>query len=45
MTEVERRDLDKEKGSTFWIQGENSESFSDVTIYTLEVPVKEHKRP
>ena len=45
MTDVERRELERNKVSTFWMKVENTECFDDVTIYTVEVPVKEHKRP
>ena len=31
--------------STFWMQVENSECFDEITIYTVEVPVREHKSP
>ena len=30
--------------STFWMQVENSECFDDMIIYTVEVPVREHKK-
>ena len=45
MTDVEKRELERDKISTFWIKIENTECFDDVAIYTVEVPVKDHKRP
>ena len=42
---MEKRELEREKISTFWMKIENTECFDDVAIYTVEVPVKEHKRP
>ena len=31
--------------SKFWMKIENTECFEDVKIYTVDVQVKEHKRP
>ena len=31
--------------STFWMKVENTECFDEYAIYTVEVPVKEHKKP
>ena len=45
MTAVERRELERDKTSTFWLQMENTECFNDVTVYAVEVPVAEHKKP
>ena len=45
MTDVQRRELEQDKISTFWMKIENAEYFDDVAIYTVEVLVKEHKRP
>ena len=45
MTDVERRELERDKISTFWMKVENTECFDDVAIYTVEVPTKEHRRP
>ena len=45
MTDVERRELERDKISTFWMKVEKTECFDDVTIYTVEVIVTEHKRP
>ena len=43
MTYIESRDLDREQISTFWLKVENTECFDDISIYTVEVPVWEHK--
>ena len=45
MMDVEKRELERDKVSTFWIKIENIEYFDDAAIYTVEVSVKEHKRP
>ena len=45
MTDAKRKDMSKEEISIFWMQVENSECFDDITIYTVEVPVREHKKP
>ena len=45
MTDVKREEMRKEEISTFWMQVENSECFDEMTIYTVEVPVREHKKP
>ena len=45
MTDVKRRELERDRISTFWMKIENVECFDNVAIYTVEVPVKEHKRP
>ena len=45
MTDIERRDLDREQISTFWLKVENTECFDDISIYIVEVPVREHKMP
>ena len=42
---VERRELKRDKTSTFWLQMENTECFNDVTVYAVEVPAAEHKKP
>lgn len=44
MTDIERRELERDKVSIFWMRMENTECFDDITVYTVEVPVKEHKR-
>ena len=45
MTDAKREEMRKEEISTFWMQVENSECFDEMTIYTVEVPVREHKKP
>ena len=45
MTDVKREEIRKEEISIFWMQVENSECFDEMTIYTVEVPVREHKKP
>ena len=35
----------KEEITTFWMQLDNSECFDDITIYKVEAPVREHKKP
>merc|ERR1712030_121308 len=45
LTAVERRELERDKTSTFWLQVDNTECFDDVTVYAVEVPVSEHKAP
>ena len=45
MNDIQRRDLDREKISTYWLKIENSECFDEVAVYTVEVPVIEHKKP
>ena len=45
MIAVERRELEREKTSPFWLQMENSECFDDVTVFAVEIPVSEHKTP
>ena len=50
MTEIERRDLERrnferEQIATFWMKLENNECFDDISIYTVEVTVREHKTP
>ena len=41
---VERRELERDKVSTFWLKMENTECFDDVAVYAVEVPVAEHKK-
>ena len=43
MTDVDRRCLEREQISTFWLKVENTECFDDISIYTVEVPISEHK--
>ena len=45
MTDVQRRELERDKTSTFWLQMENTECFDDVTVFAVEIPVSEHKVP
>ena len=37
--------MKRDEVSTFWMQVENLECFDELTIFTVEVPVKEHKKP
>ena len=41
MTDVERRELERDNVSAFWLNVENSECYDDITVYTVEVPVRE----
>ena len=45
MTAVERRELERYKAATFWLQMENTECFYDVTVFAVKIPVSEHKVP
>ena len=45
MTAIERRELERDRTSTFWLQMENTECFNDVTVFAVEIPVAEHKEP
>ena len=45
MTDMERRELERDKVSAFQMKVENAECFDDVAIYTVEVPTKKHRRP
>merc|ERR1712030_26509 len=45
MTAVEKRELERDKTATFWLQMDNTECFDDVTVYAVEVPASEHKAP
>ena len=45
MTAVERRELQRDQTSTFWLQMENTECFNDVAVYAVEVPAAEHRKP
>ena len=44
MTDVERRELERDNVSAFWLNVENSKCYDDIKVYTIEVPVREHKR-
>ena len=35
----------RDEVATFWMKIENEECFEDIAIYTVEVPVREHRRP
>ena len=45
MTDAKRREMKRDEISTFWMQVENSECFDEIAIFTVEVPVREHKLP
>ena len=45
MTAVERRELERDPTTAFWLQIENTECFDDVAVYAVEVSAKEHKKP
>ena len=45
MTAVERRELERDKTSNFWLQMDNTECFDDVTVFAVEIPASEHKAP
>ena len=45
MTDAKREEMRKEEISTFFMQIENSECFDEMAINTVEVPVREHKKP
>ena len=45
MTDAKRKEKRRDEISTFWMHVENSECFDDIAIYTVEVPVREHKLP
>ena len=44
MTVMETRELERDRISTFWMRMENTECYDDIVIYTVEVPVREHKK-
>ena len=44
MTAVERRELERDKISTFWLKMENTECYNDIAVYVVEVPVADHKK-
>ena len=43
MTDIQNWDLQREKISKFWLKVKNTECFNGISIYTVEVPVREHK--
>ncbi len=45
MTDAKRKEMRRDEISTFWMQVENSECFDEMTIYTVVVPVRKHKKP
>ena len=45
MTDAKGKEMKREEISTFWMQVENLECFDEMTIFTVEVPVREHKKP
>ena len=45
MAEAEKKEMEQETFMTYWMQKENSEYYEDIAIYTVEVPVREHKKP
>ena len=44
MTDAKIKEMRRDEISTFWMQVENSECFDELTIFTVEVPVREHKK-
>ena len=44
MMAVERRELERDRISSFWLKMENTECFNDIAVYAVEVPVAEHKK-
>ena len=44
MTAVERRELERDQTSTFWLRMENTECYEDCAVYAVEVPTAEHKK-
>ena len=38
-----KNELVRDAVSTFWLQLENKECYDDIAVYSVEVPVKEHK--
>merc|ERR1712115_634178 len=45
MTDATRKERRRDEISTFWMLVENSECFNDISIYTVDVPVRKHKLP
>ena len=45
MIVAKRKEMSRYKDSPFWIQVEILEYFDEQTIFTIEVPVREHKKP
>ena len=44
MKAVEKRKLERDQISTFWLSIENTECYDDCAVYTVEVPAVEHKK-
>ena len=44
MTEVEKRELERDQISTFWLRVENTECYDNIAVYVVEVPAIEHKK-
>ena len=44
MTEVEKRELERDQISMFWLRVENKECYDNIAVYAVEVPVAEHKK-
>ena len=45
MTEEERQELERDQIANFWMKLDNNECFDDISVYIVEVPVREHKTP
>ena len=41
---VERRELERDQVSTFWLRMENGECYDNIAVHVVEVPVAEHKK-
>ena len=44
MMTVEKRELERDQISTFWLRMENMECYEDCAVYAVEVPVADHKK-
>ena len=44
MAEEKEKELGRGWTSAFWLRTEHTECFDDITVYTVEVPVSEHKK-
>ena len=44
MKVVERRELERDKTSMFWLRMENTECYNNIAVYVVEVPVAKHKK-
>ena len=45
MTDAKREEMRKDEIATFWMKIGIEECFDEYAIYTVDVPVKEHKKP